>query len=72
MKFAYELLNADGRLERGHDPEAIGLSQRHQAHGDRNLAVHSGSEEGEQRLVQRHAMRSGHGADGDGVGAGLG
>ena len=41
---------ADFRLQRGHDRKTIGLSDRHETDGDRDLTVHHGSEEGEERV----------------------
>ena len=62
----------DGRLQRGHDPQPVGLAERHEPHGDGDLPVHGGREVGEQRIVEIDLMRGGDGADGDRVGAGVG
>ena len=58
------------RFERRHDAQPIGLTERHEAHGDRDLRVDRGGEIAEERGLDVNAVRGGDGADGDRVGAG--
>ena len=62
----------DGRLQRRHDLQSIRLAEWHEAHGDRDLAMHGGREKAEQCFVKPNPMRRGNRADGDGVGQGCG